>query len=75
MLKNTRKKNTKENTKLLKQITYQPKTLENLNDVDINSIITEHPKASHKLSQTIRQAEKEGSNSSSYSDTKKVKIF
>ena len=67
-----------ENTKSVKQskiITYQSKTFENLNIVDIKSIITEHPRAPHKLSKTVRQAEKVGSNSSLYSDTKKVKIF
>ena len=35
----------------------------------------EHPKISHKLSKTIRQAEKVGSSSSLYNDTKKVKKF
>ena len=37
----------KKNTKLVKQleiITYQPKTVENPNNVDIKSVITEHPK-------------------------------
>ena len=38
-------------------------------------IITEHPKISHKLSKTIRQAEKVGSNSSLYSEKKISKIF
>ena len=38
--------------------------------VDIKSVIAEHPKTSHKLSKTIRQAEKVSSNSSLYSDTK-----
>ena len=64
----------KKNTKSVEQwdiITYQPKFFENLNIVDIKSVITEHPKTSHKLSKTIRQAEKVGSNSSLYSDTKK----
>ena len=56
-------------------ITYQPKTFENPNTVDIKSVITEHPKTSHKLSKTIRQAEKAGSNSSLYSGTKRVKFF
>ena len=50
------------------------KTFENPKIVDVKSVITVHPKASHKLSKTIRQAEKVGSNSSLYSDTKKVKI-
>ena len=43
--------------------------------VDIKSVITEHPKASHKLSKNIRQAKKLGSNNPLYSDTKKVKLF
>ena len=58
-------------TKLVKQsekITYQSKTFENPNIVDIKSIIAEHPRALHKLSKTIRQAEKVGSNSSLYGD-------
>ena len=68
----------KKNTKSVKQseiITYQPKTFENPNIADIKSVITKHPKTSHKLFKTIRQAEKVGSNSSLYSDTKKVNIF
>ena len=47
-------------TKSVKQseaIAYQPKTFKNPNIVDIKSIITEYPKASHKLSKTIRQTE------------------
>ena len=51
--------------------TYQAKTLENRNIVDIKSVITEHPKTSHKLSKTIREAKKVGSNSSLYSTSKK----
>ena len=42
----------KKNRKPIKQseiITYQPETLDTL---DIKSVITEHPKASHKLYQT-----------------------
>ena len=64
-------------TKLVKQkiITYYPKTYENPNIVDIKSVITEYPKTSHKLSKTIRQAEKLGFNSYLYSDTEKVKKF
>ena len=42
--------------KRLKIITYQPKPFEKPNIVDIKSIITEHPKTSHKFSKTIRQA-------------------
>ena len=66
------------NTKSVKQfniITYQPKTSESTNILDIKSIITDHPKTSHKLSKTVRQAEKVGYNSSLYSDAKKWKIF
>ena len=62
----------KKNRKSLKQseiISYQPKTFENPNITDIKSVITEHRNTSHKLSKTIRQAEKVGSNSSVYSDT------
>ena len=68
----------KKNRKSVKQsdiVTYQPKTFENPNIVDIKSIITEHPKTPHKLSKTIRQAEKVGCKSPLYSDTKKVKTF
>ena len=35
----------------------------------------EHQKTLHKLSKTIRQAEKVGSNNSLYSDRKKWKFF
>ena len=79
ILKNTiqwfiRKKNAK-SVKQSEIITYQSKTFENPNIVGIKSVIIEHSKTSHKLSKTIRQkAEKEGSNSSSYSNIKKVKI-
>ena len=41
----------KKNRKSVKQseiITYQPKAFENPNTVDIKSVITEHPKTSHK---------------------------
>ena len=51
----------KKNIKSVKQseiITYQPKAFENPNIVDIKSIITEHPRTSHKLSKTIAQCEK-----------------
>ena len=50
------------------------KAFENPNIVDIKLVITEHPKISHKLSNTIRQAEnvsQVGSNISLYSETKK----
>ena len=58
-----RKKNRK-SVKKSKIITYQPRTFENPNIVDIKSIITKHPKTSHKLCKTMRQAEKVGSNKS-----------
>ena len=60
--------------KQLEIITYQPKTFENLNIIDIESIIAEHSKTSLKLSKSIRQAEKVFQvvyNSSLYGDTKK----
>ena len=60
-----------------KIITDQPKDFENPKIVDIKSIksiITEQPKASHKLSKTVRQPEKVDSSNSLYIDTKKVKI-
>ena len=61
-----RKKNTIE-VNQSKIIIQQPKTFENPNIVDIKSVIIEHPKTSHKLPKTIRQAAKVsqvGSNSS-----------
>ena len=64
-----RKKNTK-SVKQSKIIRYQLKTFENANNVDIKSIITEHPETSYQLSKTIREDEKVGSNSSLYIDTK-----
>ena len=51
----------KKNRKSVKQselITYQPTTYGSPNIVDVKSVITEHPKTSHKLPKTIRQAEK-----------------
>ena len=66
------------NTKSVKQseiITYLLKPFKNSDIVDMKSVITKHPKTSHKLSKTLRQAEKVGSNSSLYRDTKKVKFF
>ena len=70
-----RKKNTK-SAKQSKIVTCQSKTFEKLNLVDIkSSVIAEHPKTSHKLSKTIKQAEKVASNCFLYSDRKKVKIF
>ena len=68
----------KESRKSAKQsetIIYQPRTIKNPDIVDIKSIITEHPKNSHKLSRTIRQAEKVVSNSSLYKDTEKWEFF
>ena len=62
MLKNTinnllEKNNNIKSVKQSEIITYQPNTFENPN------IVTEHPKAPHKLFKTIRQAEKVDSNS------------
>ena len=65
-------------TKSVKQseiITYQPKAFENSYIVDVKSVITEHLKTSHKLSNTIRQTEKLGSNRSLLVMKKKLKSF
>ena len=51
-------------------ITYELKTSENLNIVDIKYIITEHPNPSHYLSKIVKKAEKVGPDSSSYNDKK-----
>ena len=69
-----RKKN-KKSVKQSEVITYQLKTFENPNIVDIKSVTTDRPKISLKLSKTIKNGEKVDSNSSSYSDKKIVKIF
>ena len=63
----------KKNRKSVKQsnvITYQPKTSGNPNIVDIKSVTTERPETLHKLSKTIRQAEKVGSNSNAKQNVK-----
>ena len=70
-----RKKQQQKTSKTIRKFTYQPKTFEKPNIVDIKSVITEHTETSHKLSKTIKQAEKVGSNSFLYSDTKKNEIF
>ena len=65
----------KKNRKSVKQpeiFTDQPKVFDT---VDIKSVITEHPKTSHKLSKTTRQSAKGGSNITFYSDTKKREYF
>ena len=52
--------NTKKCNKFVKQsniITQQLNAIENLNNFDVESVTIEHPKTSHKLSKTIRQAE------------------
>ena len=68
----------KKNRKSIKQseiTTYRPKIFQIPNIVNIKSVITEHPKTVHKLSKNIRKVENVESNSSLYSDTKKVKNF
>ena len=66
-------------TKFVKRseiVTYQPKTFENPNIVEIKSVIAEHPETSHKLSKTVGNGKKVGANSSLYSDTKNgIKIL
>ena len=68
----------KKNKKSVKQsaiFTYRPNTFQNPNFVDIKLDIIEHPKTSQKLSNTIRKGEKVDSNSTLYSDPKKLQIF
>ena len=65
-----RKKNTK-SAKQLEIITYQPKPFENPNIVLTKSVVTEFPKALHKLS----KAEKVTFNSSLYRDKRKSEII
>ena len=52
-----RKKN-KKSVKKSEIITYQPKAFVNSNIDDIKSVITEHPKLSHKLPKTIKRVKK-----------------
>ena len=70
-----RRKKNKKAVKKSEIITYQPKSFENPNIVDIKWVITEDPKTSHKLSKTKKKGEKVGCNSSLYSDTNKSKHF
>ena len=70
----TYKKKTHKISKIIKN-NYLSKIFESPSIVDIKSVITKHRKTLHKVSETIRQAEKVGSNSSLYSDTKKWKFF
>ena len=67
------RKNATKSKKQSNIITFELKTFKN--PVDIKSIITENAKTSRTLSKTMRQAEKVGSNSPFYSDTKKWTIF
>ena len=69
------RKKDRKSVKQSKIITYQPKTFENPNIVDIKSVSTEHPKTSHKLSRTIKMGEKVGSIGSLISDTNKREHF
>ena len=71
-----KRKNTK-SVKLSKVITQQPKTFQNPNITSIKSVIIEHPRTSHQLSKTMRQAERvsqvdsgKSSSTSLYSETK-----
>ena len=62
------------NKKSVKQseiITNQSRTFQNPDIADIKPIITEHPKTSHELPKTIKQAEEVGSNNSLYKDTQR----
>ena len=69
------RKNNWKSVKQSKINTYQSKTFENPNIVDIKLIITEHPKTSNKLTKTIGKCEKVGSNINLYSDAKKDENF
>ena len=77
------RKKSRKSVKQSKIITYQPKSYENLNNVDVKSVIVNTwklqnfgaSKNSPKLSKTIKKGENVGSNSSLYSDTKNWKIF
>ena len=66
----------------MKQSTQQPKTLENPNIIDIKWVSIEYQKTCHKLSKTIRQAQKvsqadagKKSNIPIYSETRKSGKF
>ena len=48
----------KKSVKQSEMITYQPRTFQNPDIVDIKLFITEHPKISHKLSKTIDKMKK-----------------
>ena len=58
-----------------KIIAEQPKTMENLNIVDIKTAIAKHRRTSHKLSKTIRKTEKVGADISLLVKQIKVQIF
>ena len=68
----------KENKKLVKRskvIVQQPKTTEDPNTVDIKSVIVTHPKTSHRLFKTVKNAQRVGADSFLYSETKKENIL
>ena len=81
MIKNTinrlsgKKNNNTKSIKPSKIITYQTKTFENPNIVDIKSLLQNIQTNSHKLSKIRRQAAKVVYNSPLYRDTKKRNIF
>ena len=75
MKKKFRRKKNRKSVRQLKIITYQQKTFQNPNIVDIKSVITKHPKTSHNFSKTMRKGEKVDSKISLYSDTKKSETF
>ena len=68
----------REKQKISKKIRYNFLSTQNIEDtniVDIKSVITEHPKASHKLTKIIGKGENVGSNSSYIVIQKKLKTF
>ena len=51
--KNFQKNKHRKSVKQSEIITYKPQTFKNTNTVDTKSVVTEHPKTSHKLTKTI----------------------
>ena len=77
MVKSTINHLSEKKAKLVKQseIIINGKLLKTQKNCWYKISVTEHPKTSHKLSKTIRQAEKVGSNSFLYSDAKNREFF
>ena len=63
------------NALIIKIYYFSNKLIKNIPDTLLKSFITKHENTSHKLSKTIRQAQKLDSNRSLYSGRKKVNFF